>query len=105
MQKSIKDTEIIPALSSDHSLILYSSVSKGFHSLLINEEFVTKMRNYIHLKVNKMNHENINAAKFDGYLLENFQEIFSKTLATERREKLRILENILKLCEKKIKMF
>ena len=52
-----------------------------------------------------MNHENINAAKFDGYLLENFQEIFSKTLATERREKLRILENILKLCEKKIKMF
>ena len=26
----------------------------------LNEEFVTKMGNYIHLKLNEMNHENIN---------------------------------------------
>ena len=71
LQESIKDTEILPALSSDHSPIFFSLVStkpaskgKGLwkfnNSLLLNEEFVTKMRNYIHLKINEMNHENIN---------------------------------------------
>ena len=71
MQKSIKDTEILPALSSDHFPILFSldstepaSEGKGLwkfnNSLLLNEEFVTKMRNYIPLKLNEMNHENIN---------------------------------------------
>ena len=71
LQESIKDTEILPALSSDHSPILFSLVSskpaskgKGLwkfnNSLLLNEEFVAKMRNYIHLKINEMNHKNIN---------------------------------------------
>ena len=70
MQESIKDTEILPALSSDHpiffTLVSTEPTSKGKrlwkfnNSLLLNEEFVTKMRNYIHLKINEMNHENIN---------------------------------------------
>ena len=70
LQKSLKDTERSP-LSSDHSPIFCSLVStepaskrKGLwkfnNSLLLNEDFVTKMRNCIHLKVNEMNHENIN---------------------------------------------
>ena len=71
MQESIKDTEILPALSSDHPPIFFTLVSteptskekrlwKFNNSLLLNEEFVTKMRNYIHLKINETNHKNIN---------------------------------------------
>ena len=69
-QESIKDTEILPALSSDHFPIFFSLLStkptskeKGLwkfnNSLLLNEEFFTKMRNYIDLKINETNHENI----------------------------------------------
>ena len=73
LQELIKDTEaeVLPALSSDYSPIFFSLVrtepaSKGKglwkvnNSPLSNEEFVTKMRDYIHLKINEMNHENIN---------------------------------------------
>ena len=71
LQESIKDTEILPALSSDHSPSLFSLVNteptlkgkelwKFNNSLLLNEEFFTKMKNYIHLKIKEMNHENIN---------------------------------------------
>ena len=71
MQESIKETEILPALSSGHSPIVYSLVStepasktkelwKFNNSLLLNEEIVTKMRTCIHLKINEMIHENIN---------------------------------------------
>ena len=71
VQESIKEFEILRALSSDHFPIVHSLVStepaskrkelwKFNSSLLLSEEFVTKMRNYIHLKINEMNHENIN---------------------------------------------
>ena len=71
VQESIKETEILPALSSGHSPIVHSLVStepasktkelwKFNNSLLLNEEIVTKMRTCIHLKINEMNHENIN---------------------------------------------
>ena len=103
MQESIKDTEILPASSSDHSLIFFSLVStkpaskgKGLwkfnNSLLLNEEFVTKMRNYIHLKINEMNHENINNGQirweFLKYKVRKFSRKFSKTLAKENKLKL-----------------
>ena len=65
LQESIKYTEILPALSSDHSPILLCLVStkpasqgKGLwklnNFLFLNEEFVTKMGNYIHLEINEM---------------------------------------------------
>ena len=71
MQESIKEFENLRALSSDHSPIVHFLVStepaskrkelwKFNSSLLLNEEFVPKMRNYIHLKINELNHENIN---------------------------------------------
>ena len=71
VQESIKETEILPALSSGHSPIVYSLVSaepsskrkelwKFNNSLLLNEEIVTKLRTCIHLKINEMIHENIN---------------------------------------------
>ena len=120
MQESIKDTEILPALSSDHSPIFFSLVStkpaskgKGLwkfnNSLLLNEEFVTKMRNYIHLKINEMNHENINNDQirweFLKYEERKFSRKFSKILAKELREELQILENKLKLYEQNLKCF
>ena len=120
MQESIKDTEILPALSSDHSPIFFSLVStkpaskgKGLwkfnNSLLLNEEFVTKMRNYIHLKINEMNHENINDNQiqweFLKYKVKKFSRKFSKTLAKELREKLQILENKSKLYKQNLKCF
>ena len=67
------------------------------NSLLVNEEFAIKMKNYIHLKINKMNHENINddqiRREFLKYKVRKFSKNFSKTLAKELREVLRILEN------------
>ena len=71
VQESIKETEILPELSSGHSPIVYSLVStepsskrkelwKFNNSLLLNEEIVTKMRTCIHLNINEMIHENIN---------------------------------------------
>ena len=120
MQESIKDTEILPASSSDHSLIFFSLVStkpaskgKGLwkfnNSLLLNEEFVTKMRNYIHLNINEMNRENINDDQirweFLKYKVRKFSRKFCKTLAKELREKLRILENKLKLHKQNSKCF
>ena len=67
----LKISESIPAVFPDHSPILFSLVSsepslkgKGIwklnNSLFLNGEFVTKIRNYIHLKINKINHENTN---------------------------------------------
>ena len=120
MQESIKDTEIVPALSSDHSPILFSLVStepaskgKGLwkfnNSLLLNEEFVTKMRNYINLKINEMNHENINDDQirweFLKYEVKKFSGKFSKILAKKLREEFRVLENKLKLHEQNLKCF
>ena len=55
------------------------------------------MKNYIHLKINKMNHKNINEdqirREFLKYKVRKFSKKFSKTLAKELREVLRILEN------------
>ena len=118
LQESIKDTEILPTLSSDHSPIFFSLVStkpaskgkrlwKFNNSLLLNAEFVTKMRNYIHLKINEMKHENINDDQiqwqFLKYMMRKFSRKFSKILAKELREELRILENKLKLHEQNLK--
>ena len=120
MQESIKDTEILPALSSDHSPIFFALVStepasngneiwKFNNFLLLNEEFVTKMRNYVHLKINEMNYENINDDQipweFLKYKMRKFSRKFSKILAKELREELRILENKLKLYEQNLKCF
>ena len=53
------------------------------------------MRNYIHLKINEMNHENINDDQirweFLKYEVRKFSRRFSKTLAKELREELQIL--------------
>ena len=117
LQESIKDTEILPALSSDHSPILFSLVSteptsegKGLWKLnnffLLNEEFVTEMRNYIHLKINEMNHENINDDQIRWeslkYEVRKCSRKFSKTLAKKLREEFRILENKLELYEQNL---
>ena len=114
LQESIKDTEILPALSSDHSPILFSLVStepasegkrlwKFNNSLLLNEEFVTKIRNCIYLKIYQINHENINDDqirwKFLKYKVRKFSRKLFKTLIKELRQQLRILENKLKLYE------
>ena len=114
LQESIKDTEILPALSSDHSPILFSLVStepasegkrlwKFKNSLLLNEEFVTKIRNCIYLKIYQINHENINDDqirwKFLKYKVRKFSRKLFKTLIKELRQQLRILENKLKLYE------
>ena len=120
MRESVKDTDILPALSSDHSPILFFLIStepaskgKGLrkfnNSLLLNEEFVAKMRNYINLKINEMNHENINDDQIwweiFKYKVRKFSRKFSKTLAKELRQELRILENKLKLYEQNLKYF
>ena len=66
------------------------------------------MRNYIHLKINEINHENINDDQiqweFLKYKVRKFSRKFSKILAKELREELRILENKLKLHEQNLKM-
>ena len=120
LQESIKDNEILHALSSDHSSIFFSLVSteptskgKGLwkfnNPLFLNEEFATKMKNYIHLKINEINHENINDDQiqweFLKYEVRKFSRKFSKNLAKELREELRILENKLKLYEQNLKCF
>ena len=122
MQELIKDTEaeVLPALSSDYSPIFFSLVrtepaSKGKglwkvnNSPLSNEEFVTKMRDYIHLKINEMNHENINDDQirweFLKYEVKKFSGKFSKILAKKLREEFRVLENKLKLHEQNLKCF
>ena len=50
------------------------------------------MRNYIHLKINEMNHENINDDQirweFVKYKVRKFSIRFSKTLVKELREEL-----------------
>ena len=79
MQESIKDTEILPVLSSDHSPIFFSIVStepasKGNTSLLLNEEFVTIIRNYIHLKIDELNYENINDDQIRWKFLNPIQD-------------------------------
>ena len=67
------------------------------------------MRNYIHLKINEMNHENINDDQirweFLKYEVRKFSRRFSKTLAKELREELQILSNKLKLYEHNLKCF
>ena len=67
------------------------------------------MRNYIHLKINEMNHENINDDQirweFLKYEVRKFSRRFSKTLAKELREELQILQNKLKLYEHNLKCF
>ena len=113
----MKDTEVLSAFSSDLSPILFSLVStkpaskgKGLwkfnNSLLLNEEFVTKMRNYIHVKINEMNHENINDnqiwREFLKYEGRKFPRKFCKTLTKELREELRIFENKLMLYERNL---
>ena len=120
LQQSIKDTEILPALSSDHfpiffSLVSTESASKGKwlwkfnNSLLLNKEFVTKMRNYVHLKINGRDHENINDDQirweFLKYKVRKFSRKFSKNLAKELKEELKIFENKLKLYEQNLKCF
>ena len=71
MQESIKYNEILSALSSDHSPILFSAIStkptckrkelwKFINFFILHEESVAKMRNHIHLIIKEMNHENIN---------------------------------------------
>ena len=79
LQESIKDTEILPVLSSDHSPIFFSIVStepasKGNTSLLLNEEFVTIIRNYIHLKIDELNYENINDDQIRWKFLNPIQD-------------------------------
>ena len=67
------------------------------------------MRNYIHLKTNEMNHENINDDQirweFLKYKVRKFSRRFSKTLAKELGEELQILQNKLKLYEHNLKCF
>ena len=67
------------------------------------------MRNYIHLKINEINHENINDNqirwKFFQYKVRNFSKKNSKIFAKELRKELRILKNKLKLYEKNLKCF
>ena len=67
------------------------------------------MRNYIHLKINEMNHENINDDQirweFLKYEVRKFSRRFSKTLAKELGEELQILQNKLKLYEHNLKCF
>ena len=107
-------------LSSNYSPILICLVSteptskgKGLwkfnNSLLLNGEFVTKTRNYIHLKIKEMNHENIIDDQFRWefikYEVSRFSRKFSKTLAEELREELRIVKNKLKLYEQNLKCF
>ena len=92
LQESIKDAKILPALSSAYSTILFSLVStelsskgKGLWKFnnppLLNEEFVTKLRNYIH-KLMKWPMKILMTIKFDGNFLntetENFSENFLK---------------------------
>ena len=54
------------------------------------------MRNYIPLKINGMNHENINDDQirweFLKYEMRKFSRKFSKIVVKEVREELRILE-------------
>ena len=67
------------------------------------------MRNYTHLKINEMNHENINDDQirweFLKYKVRKFSRKFSKTLSKELRDEWRILENKLKLHEQNLKCF
>ena len=67
------------------------------------------MRNYIHLKINEMNHENINDDQirweFLKYEVRKFSRRFSKTLAKELGEELQVLQNKLKLYEHNLKCF
>ena len=53
----MKETEILPTLSSEHSPIL--SKGKGLgkfnNSLLLNEEFVAKMKKDIHFNIKESN--------------------------------------------------
>ena len=42
------------------SIVSTEPASQGNTSLLLNEEFVTITRNYIHLKIDELNYENIN---------------------------------------------
>ena len=73
------------------------------------KNLLQKMRNYIHLKINKMNHVNINNDQirweFLKYEVGKFSKIFSKTLEKELREELGILENKLKLHKQKFEIF
>ena len=68
----MKETEILPTLSSGHSPIL--SKGKGFgkfnNSLLLNEEFVAKMKKDIHFNIKESNSWNINVShRFDRNVL------------------------------------
>ena len=69
------------------------------------KNLLQKMRNYIHLKINEMNHVNINNDQIRWEFLKYEVGKFSKTLEKELRGELGILENKLKLHKQKFEIF
>ena len=69
------------------------------------KNLLQKMRNYIHLKINEMNHVNINHDQIRWEFLKYEVGKFSKTLEKELRGELGILENKLKLHKQKFEIF
>ena len=67
------------------------------------------MKNYIHLKINEVIHENINEDQirweFLKYEVRKFSRNLSRILAKQLREELRIVENKLKLHEQNLRCF
>ena len=114
MQESIKKTDILPALSRDHSPIFFSlskntdiSRGKGLwkfnNSLCHKPNFITELNNYLKVICNKMSAEQITdeqlCLEYIKYDIRKFSIRFSKEKAKKTRAETVTLENKLKELE------
>ena len=114
MQESIEKTDILTALSTDHSPILFSlskntGISRGkglwkFNSSLCHKpDFITELKNYLKVICNKMSAEQITDEQlcweYIKYGISKFSIRFSKEKAKKTRAETFTLENKLKELE------